>query len=521
MNTYSLEKTGENANIPPSNIYYVVNPSDYAEYNEFAPYNMTHYFYITDIYNPQLVDSWKPILYEYVDYNDQITTDEYAALSENDKNNYTPITEDGEITSYARKYEGDVELYERAKYLDSIISSNIGNNPHVGFGRYDLGGEYRSYMENPFKYYEDNYELPSIQNDIMYRLKYSVTDPALSEYVLVDEDTYNVRPFTNSDYIKFVRVSDTVDLVNINNSGGSTMLTIRFNHGNSSPIRRRTQRRIPAHFETTEAPGFTDINITISGSNNDVIGSIIAAINQAETITYNEYMALPPSLQKAYAIDETRLIEAFSLVNRKDSEDATHDFDLRVLYEQDTYTFGDFKFDITEYETENKVKSISATYHYESGYAKRITQEEFDEITEESERRKYERQIVNLDENGDPVYEYVKNITIDEYNAITDEDEKSDYYQTTAKIFVRGTYRDKEDYANDTAVDYVEKTTYPSYYLNSKLIKLEFKNTNQLFKKYFLDVIGKYVMQVIPSTAITVILFDCDNKTVETEDING
>lgn len=46
---------------------------------------------------------------------------------------------------------------KRANYLDGIISSNIGNNPHVGYGNYDCGNEYRNYMRQPFKYSVDTY----------------------------------------------------------------------------------------------------------------------------------------------------------------------------------------------------------------------------------------------------------------------------------------------------------------------------------------------------------------------------
>lgn len=49
--------------------------------------------------------------------------------------------------------------YERAEYLDSILSENKGNNPHVGYGEYDLGDEYWAYMASPFKYAIDGKRL--------------------------------------------------------------------------------------------------------------------------------------------------------------------------------------------------------------------------------------------------------------------------------------------------------------------------------------------------------------------------
>lgn len=47
-------------------------------------------------------------------------------------------------------FDEDSELYQRASYLDSIMSVNTGNNPHVGYGNYDMGSTYDGYMSNPF-----------------------------------------------------------------------------------------------------------------------------------------------------------------------------------------------------------------------------------------------------------------------------------------------------------------------------------------------------------------------------------
>lgn len=39
-----------------------------------------------------------------------------------------------------------------ALYLDSLTNNSSGNNPHVGYGRYDMGERYWSYIENPFAF---------------------------------------------------------------------------------------------------------------------------------------------------------------------------------------------------------------------------------------------------------------------------------------------------------------------------------------------------------------------------------
>ena len=53
----------------------------------------------------------------------------------------------------------DDDEYSKAMYLYNIISTDVGNNPHVGYGKYDLGGEYLENMKQPFKYALDNYIL--------------------------------------------------------------------------------------------------------------------------------------------------------------------------------------------------------------------------------------------------------------------------------------------------------------------------------------------------------------------------
>ena len=42
--------------------------------------------------------------------------------------------------------------YRKAKYLDRLISVNTGNNPHSGYGRYDMGNLYDTNMSTPFQH---------------------------------------------------------------------------------------------------------------------------------------------------------------------------------------------------------------------------------------------------------------------------------------------------------------------------------------------------------------------------------
>ena len=92
-------------------IYYVANLNDYIDYTETTDTLYSHFFVMENELMPEEISSWGNINLEDDD-------------------------------SYAKK----------AKYLDTIIPYNIGNNPHVGYGEYDMGDEFFEYMKKPFKY---------------------------------------------------------------------------------------------------------------------------------------------------------------------------------------------------------------------------------------------------------------------------------------------------------------------------------------------------------------------------------
>ncbi len=112
-----------------NDVYYIFDTTDYADFNEDVPFNLSHYFKIYDQYNPQRFSSWKNIPME------------------------------GNIV-YDREYnENGVthEDYLHAKYLNDILPTIFYNNPHTGNGEYDLGKEYFDYMHTPYKYLIDTY----------------------------------------------------------------------------------------------------------------------------------------------------------------------------------------------------------------------------------------------------------------------------------------------------------------------------------------------------------------------------
>ena len=114
-------------------VYYVVNVNDYIDYTEEDTLK-SNFFVLKNDFAPDIFSSW-----ENIDLKDSDSIDA-----------------------------------QKAKYLDSIILDTLGNNPHVGFGRYDKGGEYFEYMRKPFKFaidknffnYDDKVEAEGIEFDV-------------------------------------------------------------------------------------------------------------------------------------------------------------------------------------------------------------------------------------------------------------------------------------------------------------------------------------------------------------------
>ena len=155
-------------------IYYVASLYDYSNYSDTIPQHLSHYFKVIDKYNPQDFSSWRMIpMSGDIVYDNYIPTDEY-------------------ITH---------EDYLHAKYLDEIQTKNIGNNPHVGFGEYDMGKEYIDNMVLPYKV--------SIENDLFNSVEYS----DIAQHIKYPHE----RIFSN-DKIKNLIGENSTDLVGYTNS---------------------------------------------------------------------------------------------------------------------------------------------------------------------------------------------------------------------------------------------------------------------------------------------------------------
>lgn len=120
--------------IAKGDIYYVVNVNDYTDYSESMENGLNSNFFV--VINPTYCNylaSW-----ESVDMNE------------------------------------DSDDAKKARYLDSIIPETIGNNPHVGYGRYDNGEEFFDYMKMPFKYSIDKHLFDSKDEEIAKKIVFDI-----------------------------------------------------------------------------------------------------------------------------------------------------------------------------------------------------------------------------------------------------------------------------------------------------------------------------------------------------------
>lgn len=132
--------------IKGKNLYYVVDLSDITDYTEDNTSEMSHYFKIIDPTNPQLFSSWSNVPrpngmcdYEYDSFCNEI------------------FIEPGETHGYPLRplyYGVTYNDYLESQYHENLIMDNLGNNPHTGLAKYDLGRDYINYLTAPFLYSE-------------------------------------------------------------------------------------------------------------------------------------------------------------------------------------------------------------------------------------------------------------------------------------------------------------------------------------------------------------------------------
>lgn len=170
INSYTVEN---------NTIYYVANLEDYTTYDENPPMDinnhitMSHYFILINNFETYKISSWKNIVVSTeldVEGKLQIVDEKYKEafqklFTTDGKQDWVYSPKDLPSDATDEEKLGTYEYaFAKMSYLDSILSTNIANNPHVGYGNYDDGNTFIEYMKLPFKYLIDN---KNIQNSIL------------------------------------------------------------------------------------------------------------------------------------------------------------------------------------------------------------------------------------------------------------------------------------------------------------------------------------------------------------------
>lgn len=229
INSYTVEN---------NTIYYVANLEDYTTYDEDPPMDinnhitMSHYFILINKFKTYELSSWKNIvvsteldvegklqivdekykeafqeLFKIKDTQDDATDEEKQDWAYSPDDLPSDATDEEKLGTY--KY-----AFAKMSYLDSILSTNIANNPHVGYGNYDDGNTFIEYMKLPFKYLIDN---KNIQNSILDALAecYKFDDITKSENKINDKiQIMNSRQTKGlTDFVRYEYTEDGDKLV--------------------------------------------------------------------------------------------------------------------------------------------------------------------------------------------------------------------------------------------------------------------------------------------------------------------
>lgn len=197
-------------------IYYVANLEDYTTYDENPPMDidnhitMSHYFILINKFKTYELSSWKNIvvkteldvegklqivdkegfqeLFKIENTQDDTTDEEKQDWAYSPAELPSDATDEEKLGTY--KY-----AFAKMSYLDSILSTNIANNPHVGYGNYDDGNTFIEYMKLPFKYLIDN---KNIQNSILDTLAECYKFDDITDNKINEEDGINKIHIMNS-----------------------------------------------------------------------------------------------------------------------------------------------------------------------------------------------------------------------------------------------------------------------------------------------------------------------------------
>lgn len=106
---------------------------------------------------------------------------------------------------------------ERVVYLESIISKNYGNNPHIGYGHYDMGKEFFDYIKELFKYSLDNSQIYGTDDELNTYKTIGFTDLDFNNPVLDPIKIQNIDVYKNicgKNNTKIVKVNESKVFLN-------------------------------------------------------------------------------------------------------------------------------------------------------------------------------------------------------------------------------------------------------------------------------------------------------------------
>ena len=159
--------------VKKGDIYYVVNLEDYPITYDSDGSNVTHFFYFnSDNYDTEKIDKWK-----------NISKDELDKRS--------------------------TEEADRARYLYDIINTNLGNNPHIGYGRYDNGQDYFEKISKPFEYKLNN--IPNYEDTNNDNFKFNI------KKISNDDKTHNAIKTNENNSGNELINKITIDYTVVNN----------------------------------------------------------------------------------------------------------------------------------------------------------------------------------------------------------------------------------------------------------------------------------------------------------------
>ena len=167
--------------VKKGDIYYVVNLEDYPITYDSDGSNVTHFFYFeSNNYDTENFDKWK-----------NISKDELDKRS--------------------------TEEADRARYLYDIINTNLGNNPHIGYGRYDNGQDYFEKISKPFEYKLNNIPNYEDTNNDNFKFNIKISNDDKTHNAIKTNENNSGNELINKDDKYFVKLNSKVFIIHNNN----------------------------------------------------------------------------------------------------------------------------------------------------------------------------------------------------------------------------------------------------------------------------------------------------------------